>query len=113
MATIRRKSLAEVREMRKKYHGGIFVEPQKGATYNTDKFAVYGYYPYPESSVLFGSEARCYIAGGFATEAEALSCFPGSTKSDFHLIGIDDIMPRFGRPAHLSECEEPYDEDDY
>jgi hypothetical protein len=57
------------------------IEPERGCTYSSDKFAVYEYGVYPRHSVLRGQTSRRYIEGGFKTVEEAKAAFPDAEVS--------------------------------
>ena len=57
----------------------ITIERERGATYSTKTFAVYGHGEWPASSVNAGRAMRSYIKGGYATPEAALADFPMAT----------------------------------
>lgn len=79
----------------------IRIEPSRGATYSSDRIAVYEYDTYPRSSVLAGQTRRCFL-DEFDTVEQARAAYPHATvcagsgytpPALAHLPGDDDPDP--------------------
>lgn len=58
-----------------------YIEPERGATYASENFAVYEYDTYPRSSVLAGQTRRVYVDGGFESVEQAQAKYPDAELS--------------------------------
>ena len=75
------------------------IEPSRGATYSSDRIAVYEYGTYPRSSVLSGQTRRT-VLDDFDTVEQAQAAFPGATVS----MGSGYQPPCL---AHLPDADGP------
>jgi len=85
----------------------ILVEPERGRTYNSNTFAVYGYRAADRDSVLYGTTLRCYIAGRFGTVREALAAYP-MAKADDGLYGMQTMYETDLYVARLPDTPDDY-----
>lgn len=57
------------------------IEQECGATYASEKFAVYEYSTYGRGSVLSGQTRRQFLDGGYETVADAKAAYPDAVPS--------------------------------
>lgn len=70
----------------------LTIEPQRGATYSRNCFAVYKLGVYPRSSVLAGRQSRKFVEGGFATIEEAQAKYPNAMPRHSSFIPTDEMV---------------------
>jgi hypothetical protein len=78
--------------------------PSSGATYSEDRYGVYRYDVYPESSVLAGQERRSFL-DSFKTLDEAKAAYPDAEFSapGYREIVIPHTPPDWFDPANAGE----------
>lgn len=85
------------------------IEPSRGLTYASEKFAVYEYGTYGRSSVLAGREKRMWL-DDFDTVEEAKAAFPdaevcgcGLTTDPLNDLPGDDDADPYGDNAEIAK----------
>lgn len=85
------------------------IERERGSTYRSNKWAVYGHGVYERGSVLEGKPSRSFIDGGFETPEEAKAKYP-----DAEIIEGTTHIPISQMVAHLPDDDGSSEEaDDY
>jgi hypothetical protein len=96
-----------------RYHDVRIEAGGRGLTYSfSEGFTVYGYVTNPRSSVLAGTDSRCYL-GHFETIAAAQAEWPSArvaAGSSFDPHAYNPPRPAWCTPAYEAESGEVWEE---